>query len=902
MLYVPSSAWRCWAACVFCVLTASTTWGQSTPTAGRLTRDNREITGALTLDLDTRGQARIYFSIGPLHPEDAPVDWRRLPDERAMARAVEQAIGGTLLRVRSDVNETDGWTLTAKSDNAFRRRFLHVQGRVDGAPILAALADAGLTTLSIDVTHPNIGQVDSAPQERRQDTKSGRVEIELPLIELSLKKKVGVTPEAIAVDYGYGPAALAWVVGPMLTVLALPLAAVWWLRQRALAASDADPTAVWFSYARWSGYVVLALWLVWLACLLVFRWTEFCDFAVDSGSRQLDTLFGFVLMFGLPGAVVVYAARLSWPVYARVRGVDITAGDLTQQALWTTLAQIAPVSLVVTAVTALLEKDYSAVALWLACAYFGRRMLVQQVLRSRQMTPQAITSGELRDRIFALAERAGVKLGQIYLLPAGKFRAANAFAMTGNNVLLTDYLLEHLSKREIDAVMAHELGHLRHRHPVRLSRAGLLSIVLPGVAYIGLYRVSPVFVHSGAILFPLMIVLGMLLTYRLSRRYERVADSEAVQLTADAPAMIAALGKISRLNRVPLEWGRGEAMLTHPSTLRRAEALAQQGHVPTERLPDLLAGTLSDTERYQALPTGIGGEGPLFSTMLKARWLQSNAWISVWITILTPALFALADRAVPVPAPISWIYWPAGLVATLALLLLTEDRFAARRFPELGRKLAARLAYEGIPPPGTEGYFVQFAPAAQPASYEGFTNWDVGLLILTGDRLCYVGEQTRFALRRTHIIDVRIGPGAPGLQPSPTLYVTWRDPVLSIDYTFNLRSGDAPTRRGISRATVALTERVKAWRQEPDRPGLLPPALAELSTPERQSVTSIPLRDLVRLPLLLRLIWLKTLLACGVCLVTGLSLQLFPPGTGWYVVAVSSLTVIVQALAAVKGN
>jgi hypothetical protein len=261
----------------------------------------------------------------------------------------------------------------------------------------------------------------------------------------------------------------------------------------------------------------------------------------------------------------------------------------------------------------------------------------------------------------------------------------------------------------------------------------------------------------------------------------------------------------------------------------------------------------------------------------------------------------------PALAAASWLYWLIGAAATMGLLLLAEERMGARNYPQLGRQLTERLTSENILPARAERHFVQFGPDPYPSVYEGFTNWDIGLLILTGDRLCYVGEQARFALTRAQIIEARMGPGHPSWQARPLFYITWRDPVLGINQTFYLRAGNAATCHGISRETVALAERVRVWRQEQDQPAELPAALAVLTTPERRAVTGSPAGRSLTPKSVLSLLRLYAFLALGVSLLAGLSLRVFSPltlslspGEGWYVLAVSALTVIFQIIPTVR--
>jgi Zn-dependent protease with chaperone function len=903
MSLIPAAVGRRWFICLLCVLAGGPVWSQPGAAGGKLIKGDQEMAAALYVDLDARGQARIQVVIEPQNDTDGTVNWRRLPDRKAITAAVERAIGGTLRRVRSSVDE-EGWLLTAESDDAFPRHLLLVQGRIEGAPFADALANDGLTNISITLSHPDLGCVRSLPDPQPDPDHRGHVQI-----QAFLQTANGRTPTTLRVDYGYGGPEVLRIGALTAALMALPILAIWWLRRRALRVTAVDPTAVWFSYARWSQHVMMAFWLVWFGCQFGAGGAEFWGFVFAGMNPQVTALACCSVLLGLPGLVSVLCAGMSHPVLARVRGLDMTPLELMQQALWTNLAQLLPLTLIFAGLAAMGEDRLSSTVLWFAGAFFGWRLLVQHLARIRQIVPQAITSGDLRDRIFALAERAGVKLGQIYLLPAGKMRSANAFAMSGNNVLLTDYLLAHLSRREIDAVMAHELGHLRHRHPNRLKALLFSAGALPTAIILPFVIANPKFERPAYTLAPIVMLVGLLLFYTVSRRFERVADAEAVRLTSDGAALIAALAKISRLNMVPLHWGRGGVMLTHPSTLRRVEQIAQLGGVPAGQVPEILADADSDPDRYVLPNAGPGVEGPLFSTLFKSRWSQFNGWMSVWITILTPALFAWVDRFAPAPAEIAWIYWLAGFVVTVALMLLAEDRFGARCYPELARKIAQRLAHENVPPPGTEGYDVQFSPDPTPRLYEGFTNWDIGLLVLTGDRLCYLGEQTRFALSRAQIVDVRIGPGFPALQPRPTLYITWRGPSEgtekgtdpAVEQTFHMRSAASGTLRGISRDTVALAARVQAWRQEPDRSLALPPALTELPGPGRQVVTSVSPRAVATISTLLRILLLKTLLTLGVCIVLGLSFQWFhinrfTPGPGWYVLIVAAFSAILQFL------
>ncbi len=86
--------------------------------------------------------------------------------------------------------------------------------------------------------------------------------------------------------------------------------------------------------------------------------------------------------------------------------------------------------------------------------------------------------GELRSDVLALAERAGVDVGEVYSMDASKrTTAANAYvAGLGHTkrVVLYDNLIEDFSPDEVRLVVAHELGHQHYRDVPR----GLLYLAI----------------------------------------------------------------------------------------------------------------------------------------------------------------------------------------------------------------------------------------------------------------------------------------------------------------------------------------------------------------------------------------------------------------------------------------
>jgi len=162
---------------------------------------------------------------------------------------------------------------------------------------------------------------------------------------------------------------------------------------------------------------------------------------------------------------------------------------------------------------------------------------------------------ELKSRVNALMQRCGFAASGLFVMDGSRRSAhANAY-FTGfgaaKRVVFFDTLLQQLSPPEIDAVLAHELGHYKRRHIVKriamMFAVSLLGFALLGWAsqqawfYLGLGVTPSMDAPNDALallLFMLVIPLFTFflspLTAQLSRRHEFEADAYAVAQTSGA--------------------------------------------------------------------------------------------------------------------------------------------------------------------------------------------------------------------------------------------------------------------------------------------------------------------------------------------------------------------------------
>ncbi|MEY3021374.1 MAG: hypothetical protein RIS86_572 [Planctomycetota bacterium] len=235
-------------------------------------------------------------------------------------------------------------------------------------------------------------------------------------------------------------------------------------------------------------------------------------------------------------------------------------------------------------------------------------LLVPFLLGLERMAP-----GPMRDDLAALSRAAGVRVRDIWVWPTHGL-SANAAVMGVlpglRCVMLTDALLECLPRDEVRAVMAHELGHVARRHMPWLlvvilgawAAAALVATPLvsalvsslgerfaDGLDDAGVARLADLanIARDGTAL-----VLGLWLFGYASRRFERDADTYAVELlsreegssTATAGAVAAmrgALGTVAFLGHVPAE----RPSWRHGSIAWRQSYLASIESRPLDGLP-----------------------------------------------------------------------------------------------------------------------------------------------------------------------------------------------------------------------------------------------------------------------------------------------------------------------------
>lgn len=787
----------------------------------------------LYLTLDSQGTVNAQFSLSQV---DAEVDASDLkptkpPASRspiqlsssAIQASLSESLGCPLQAVRSYEHKVSR-SLRGTCDRGFARQGSIIRGSLNPTPLLQLLQPLN-AELFLSIHHAQAAYSQITGYQERVKSPFGIEQGHFYRFQPGQKQ---ATP--IQIEFGYRPIDLAHLLIPIALLLGLPLACTLWFRQIALRGNQQDPAAAWFGYVRALNWMILATWIGWWGVTFTAKPGDWLTFLLGKSFWLGNLEFGLLVL--PPGLIVTLCYILSYPVFAQVRGMQWTRLDLAKQAIFSQAAYLLPIHFFFTGIGSLFSgKPLVGISLFLL-AYICQILFGYLLAKAEGLQLNELTVGELRDRVFELAEKAGVKLKQLYVLPAGKGQLINAFASQNNTVMLSDYLVQHFSKAEVDAIVAHELGHLKRGHPGRIGTILFTSVFVAVVftSLLGMWLPQVPWLAVG-------IVVGLLGYYLMSQQFEHEADSEAIALSGDPEALITGLTKLTRLNRMPLQQGQWSSRLsTHPSTWKRVQAIARLGHISPERLQVLVEGDAAPDQLY-ALPAPTIDENTIFSTPFKHRYNLTVGWLLILTVVLSPALVAYLVQRLPAIDAVRFVFYVIGLVLSIVLYLVVSSFGSTYSFRELKQRFYRKLEQQGLHP--EQGIFVSFSPDGAPRSYEGWINWDIGCLFLMGDRLCYVGEHAQFALRRDQITAIYLGQGYPGWIAHPNAYIAWQDSQQGRCGTFNLRPGEVKSLWQMKPQVRLLKQQLQHWWEQPASSVEFSEPLAHLKTPEIGTVTSV---------------------------------------------------------------
>jgi len=183
---------------------------------------------------------------------------------------------------------------------------------------------------------------------------------------------------------------------------------------------------------------------------------------------------------------------------------------------------------------------------------------------------------ELFRTVENLAIRTGIPTPNIYIIEDESMNAfATGFSPTDSAVAITTGLLKKLDKNELEAVMAHEFGHILHRDIrimlIAVTMVGIIQLLAEVILRVVFQNIRAfsngdekkdsgqiIFVMiAAAVVIWLISFLGAIFVQMgISRKRELMADAQSANLTRNPTALISALQKISTDARVEILDGK----------------------------------------------------------------------------------------------------------------------------------------------------------------------------------------------------------------------------------------------------------------------------------------------------------------------------------------------------------
>lgn len=459
--------------------------------------------------------------------------------------------------------------------------------------------------------------------------------------------------------------------------------------------------------------------------------------------------------------------------------------------------------------------------------YLAHHFLNSLLLRHHRAVIREVVSGEWFERIVALSLKAGVKLQRLLLHRSAASAAINAYAIPGDLVMLSEAMVEQMPPREVDSIVGHELAHLKKNDGVVQTLFWFGFVVLN-------LTIGHSFLPPSLQSLPVFMILGTIVFAQLSQFHEFRADAFSAQLREDPEGMIAALGRLARMNGSGLRSNPVAGfILTHPSMERRALSLARKFSIEPARAiailkdPDLIHDTRDDVQQLQAAvaaevpkpPSSDQAIESIFSRPETEQYSRQIGWIREGVVLATLIAVAAAQFLfMAIRWELKLLYAFLYLFTTLGGIIVASNlaTFATefwerRQSTAWGNELRQRFQ------PRADATFVALRPGSQIRFLGGNLDWDLGFITLTGSSLKFHGERIQFELPASSIYQV---------EKHTTRFLWDRIDAVHIQSAVGSFSLRDPLRAHSTRTVLQPIEewwqRSDAAQVDPPRPSLFP--------------------------------------------------------------------------------
>lgn len=209
------------------------------------------------------------------------------------------------------------------------------------------------------------------------------------------------------------------------------------------------------------------------------------------------------------------------------------------------------------------------------------RWLQPRWIAPRFESVEPLPQGALRDRLNAVLARCGVARQRLFVSRAsartGQANAQVSGGLAAPRIVLADTLIDLLPAEEVEAVVAHELGHLQRGHlrvqQLMLGALWFVLVALIAALTAGVPGTAPRLALAWSLM-PSAWLLAQPIANAVYRRFEFEAD-ESAAANSSAAAMAAALRRLTRNNANAARNDRWYERVyhTHPATAARLARL-----------------------------------------------------------------------------------------------------------------------------------------------------------------------------------------------------------------------------------------------------------------------------------------------------------------------------------------
>jgi STE24 endopeptidase len=361
--------------------------------------------------------------------------------------------------------------------------------------------------------------------------------------------------------------------------------------------SDSAESRRYNRIKRWLGIGDFALGLALLIALLATGWTGLLrDFAYRAAGQNYSlAVFFYVAMLILIGKAIgspldYYGFRLEHRFHLSNQKLRSWLWDETKGLLIGLVLATIVVEMIY-----LLLRQFPQNWWLIAWALFLGLIVLLARLAPVILFPifykfEPLENEELKRRLIVLGERAGTRVRGVYRWHLSeKSNKANA-ALTGlgatRRIILADTLLDNYSDDEIEAVLAHELGHHVHRHILKSI------LVQTGITLVGFWLANEALHYaverrhffetvSDFANLPLLALVSTVLSFLLmpalnaySRFNERQADRYCFESVNSVEPFVSSMNKLAEQNlaeKTPSRWVEW-FFHSHPAISKRVAA------------------------------------------------------------------------------------------------------------------------------------------------------------------------------------------------------------------------------------------------------------------------------------------------------------------------------------------